>query len=101
MSRTNPFAAPDRDLFDAVVPADDADSGLSAGEGAAEAPEAQEEASDVDPADPADEAIAPRGAAFYDGLTVDVLRAELKARELTTTGVKSDLVARLVEDDSQ
>lgn len=35
----------------------------------------------------------------YDALSVDELKDELKARELSTSGNKKDLVARLEEDD--
>lgn len=37
----------------------------------------------------------------YNGWTVDQLKSELKNRELSTSGSKSDLVSRLEEDDKE
>lgn len=37
----------------------------------------------------------------YDGLTADELRAELRDRELPTSGTKAELVDRLLDDDTE
>ena len=106
MSKADPFAPPaDRTPRnrqaadeteaetpdDGVVTADDADEAASTPENAESAPEAAEEASDETDGAPA--------GMRYEELTVEVLRAELKARELPTSGNKAELVGRLQESD--
>ena len=43
----------------------------------------------------------PNAAAAYDGKKADELKTELENRGLPTDGLKADLLARLVEDDTK
>lgn len=80
---------------DALADPDPDEGRVRSGEGTFDVPETDA----IPVGEPDDEAADNR--AEYEANTADQLREELKERQLSTTGVKADLVDRLVADDAE